>query len=92
MQIRKYTDGKGFSWLVLSGDGPEQLDSGIYLGPDWSEYIENTELCKKVQNTLVKHEVYDMNTFLAQVNVITREIGDRSVMRLIRHVFAKELT
>lgn len=91
MRVKRYTDSKGFDWLTLAGDNTDVLDTGIVLGPDWSDYISDEKLCKKVQNILAKYGAYDMDTFLAQVNNITRDINDRTLMRLVRHGFAKEL-
>lgn len=91
MRVASYTDSKGFGWLTLVGENTDGLGSNIVLGPIWSDYISDEQLCKKVQNILVKYKAYDMNTFLAQVHNITREINDRNIMRLIRHGFAEEL-
>lgn len=83
MTVTSYTDDTGFAWLIID-------DANIVLGPDWSKHINDLELSKKVQNTLVKYGVYDKETFLTRVVQITNDIQDREVLRTIRSVLAQQ--
>jgi len=83
MTLTRYTDDAGFAWIVVK-------DANIVLGPIWSDLIQDEILSKKIQNTLAKYLVWNKETFLVNVPQITKDIQDRTIMRLIRSVFAQE--